>query len=139
MTKKNEKFADFCETSTAYSSWYAEFRTFRIFEISLSVPMIFEMFFPFPVFLTVRAYLKTYFYEDYSVYSTFCGKLDPLEFLSYILPFRRYRWKHLIFFNSVTTVFLATFRLFHVQNVEDWPLMKINQFCFCFRKLRCIQ
>ena len=74
--------------------------------------MIFEMFFPFPVFLTVRAYLKTYFYEDYSVYSTFCGKLDLLEFFNY----------------------LATFRLFHVQNVEYWPIIKINQFCFLLQK-----
>ena len=28
LTTKNEKFADFHESSTAYSSWYAEFRTF---------------------------------------------------------------------------------------------------------------
>ena len=28
LTTKNEKFKDFCETSTANSSWYAEFRTF---------------------------------------------------------------------------------------------------------------
>ena len=35
LTTKNEKFANFRETSTACSSWYAEFRTFRIFEISI--------------------------------------------------------------------------------------------------------
>ena len=43
FTTKNETFDDFRETSTACSSWYAEFRTFRIFEISLSIPKICEM------------------------------------------------------------------------------------------------
>ena len=41
---KNEKIPDFRETSTPYSSWYAEFRTFLNFEISLSVPKICEIF-----------------------------------------------------------------------------------------------
>ena len=44
LTPANEKFADFRETSTACSSCYAEFRTFQIFEISLSVPKICEIF-----------------------------------------------------------------------------------------------
>ena len=38
FTTKNEKFADFRETSTACFSWYAEFRTFRIFEIQYLYP-----------------------------------------------------------------------------------------------------
>ena len=67
---KNEKFADFRETSTAFSSKFAEFRTFRIFEISLSVQKLWKNF-SFPVFLTVRAYLKSYFYQNYSAYRTF--------------------------------------------------------------------
>ena len=70
LTMKNEKFADFRETSTACSSWYAEFRTFRIFEISLSIQKLCKNF-SFPVFLTVRAYLKSYFYQNYSAYRTF--------------------------------------------------------------------
>ena len=44
LTTKNKKFADFCENSMASSSLYAELRTFRIFEISLSVPKICEIF-----------------------------------------------------------------------------------------------
>ena len=70
LTTKNEKFADFRESSTACSSWYAEFRTFRIFEISLSVQKLWKIF-SFPVFLTVRAYLKSYFNLNYSAYRTF--------------------------------------------------------------------
>ena len=42
LTPANENFADFRETSSACSTWYAEFRTFRIFKISLSVPKICE-------------------------------------------------------------------------------------------------
>ena len=41
------------------------------------------------------------------------------------------------FFNSVgpqCEAFFATFRLLHVQNVEEWALMKINQFCFLHQK-----
>ena len=44
LTTKNEKFANFRENSMACSSLYAELRTFRIFEISLSVPKICEIF-----------------------------------------------------------------------------------------------
>ena len=58
---KNEKFADFRENSTAYSSWYAEFRTFRIFwDISIRSKDMRN--FRLPVFLTVLAY----FHENYS-------------------------------------------------------------------------
>ena len=30
--------------------------------------------------------------------------------------------------------FLATFRLFHVQNVVEWTLMMINHLCFLHQK-----
>ena len=66
LTTKNEKFADFRETSTAFSSKFAEFRTFRIFEISLSVPKLCEIF-VFGFFLTVHTCLKIFFNENYSV------------------------------------------------------------------------
>ena len=49
LTMKNKNIADFRESSTACSSWYAEFRTFRIFEISLSVQKLWKIF-SFPVF-----------------------------------------------------------------------------------------
>ena len=65
LTTKNEKFADFRETFTVNSSWYAEFKTFRIFEISLSVQKICEIFI-FLFFYTVWAYLKKYFHKNYS-------------------------------------------------------------------------
>ena len=67
LTTKNEKFADFHETSTACSSWYTEFRTFRSFEISLSIQKLCKIF-SFSVFLTVPAYLKSYFNQNYSAY-----------------------------------------------------------------------
>ena len=70
LTMQNEKFANFRESSTACLLWYAYFRTFRIFEISLSVQKLCKIF-SFPVFLTVRAYLKSYFYQNYSAYRTF--------------------------------------------------------------------
>ena len=62
---------------------------------------------------------------------------DPLKFLSYLKPFRRYEWKHLNFFNSAQPqceAFFADFRHLHVQNVEEWALIKIKQFCFLFQK-----
>ena len=43
LTPVNEMFADFRETSSTCFSWYAEFRTFRIFKISLAVPNLCEM------------------------------------------------------------------------------------------------
>ena len=62
---------------------------------------------------------------------------DQLEFLKYILPFKSYEWKHLIFFNSVwpqCEAFLANFQLLCVQNVVEWALITS---VFCCRKLRC--
>ena len=67
LTMKNEKFADFRESSTACLLWYAEFRTFRIVEISLSVQKLCKVF-SYQVFLTVHAYMKSYFYQNYSAY-----------------------------------------------------------------------
>jgi len=64
---------------------------------------------------------------------------NPLEFLRYLLPFKSYKWKHLNFFNSAwpqCKAFLAYFPLLHVQNVEEWVLMKINQFCFLHQKAK---
>ena len=62
---------------------------------------------------------------------------DQLEFLKYLLPFKSYEWKHLIFFNSAwpqCEAFLANFRLLRVQNVVEWALMKINHFCFLLQE-----
>ena len=62
---------------------------------------------------------------------------NPLEFLGYLLPFKRYEWKQLFIFNSAwpqCEAFLADFRLLHIQNVVEWALMKINQFCFLHQK-----
>ena len=45
--------------------------------------------------------------------------------------------KALIFFNSAwpqCETFLADFRLLNIQNVEEWALMKIYQFCFLHQK-----
>ena len=53
---ENEKVNDFRETSTACFSWYAELRTFRIFEISLSVQNIYEMFLFSYFFNSVRLF-----------------------------------------------------------------------------------
>ena len=64
---KKEKFADFRETSTACSSWYAEFRTFEISPIRLKDMRNFH----FPIFLTVCTYLKMYFYENFHFLRTF--------------------------------------------------------------------
>ena len=66
LTPVNEMFADFRETSSTCFSWYAEFRTVRIFKISLAVPNLCEIF-VFLGFLTVHAYLKRYLYENYTV------------------------------------------------------------------------
>ena len=38
------------------------------------------------------------------------------------------------FFFTVREAFLATFWLFHVQNVVEWALMKINHFCFLLQE-----
>ena len=45
--------------------------------------------------------------------------------------------KHLVFLNSAwpqCEAFIADFRLFHIQNVEEWALIEIKQFCFLFQK-----
>ena len=41
-----------------------------------------------------------------------------------------------LFFNSAPQceAFLADFRLLHIQNVEEWALIEIKQFCFLFQK-----
>ena len=42
-----------------------------------------------------------------------------------------------IFFYSVWPqgkAFLGTFLLLHIQNVVDWALLEIKQFCFLFQK-----
>ena len=89
-----------------------------------------------------------FFYQCMLIYSSIFTKItvfielfmlnpDLLEFLRYLLPFKSYKWKHLNFFNSAwpqCEAFLAYFPLLHVQNVEEWVLMKINQFCFLHQK-----
>ena len=68
LTPADEKYDDFRETSTAYSSWYAGFRPFRLFEISLSVSKICKIF----VF---------WFFNSAPLYENlFLGKLQCLKY-----------------------------------------------------------
>ena len=64
---------------------------------------------------------------------------DPLEFLRYLLPFKRYQWKHLIFFNSAWPqgeAFLIKKVLLWLQNIVEWAVVKINHFCFLLREAK---
>ena len=99
LTTKNKKFADFRENSMACSSLYAELRTFRIFEISLSVPKICKIFVS-QFFLTVCAYLKTYLNENYSAYRTFYAEFRTVGIFKISLTVQKSIMKAFNFFNS---------------------------------------
>ena len=130
-----KKFADFHDFSRIYSSWCTEFN-FR--DISIQRYDKFSFF----GFFNSACLFENISLQKLQCLKIFCMlNLDPLEFLGYLLPFKRYEWKQLFIFNSVwpqCEAILADFRLLHVQNVEEWAVMKINQFCFFTRKLRCI-
>ena len=93
--------------------------------------------FRFPVFLTVRAYLKTYLNENYSAYRTFYAEFRTVGIFKISLTVQKSIMKAFNFFNSAwpqCEAFLADFRLLYVQNVAEWALMKINQSCFLRQK-----
>ena len=132
----------FCETSLACCSWYAEFwgRIFRNFFEFLRYLYPFQIHAKFSSFVFFKQCVFVWrhiFTKITVILVIFMLNSDPLEFLRYILPFKRYQLKHLLFFNSVwpkCEAFFADFRLLHIQKVGEWALMKINQFCFLHQK-----
>ena len=84
----------FAKLPVACSSWYAEFRTFRIFKISLSVPKICTILFLFFKCVFIWKHILT---NITVLIAIFMLNSYPLEFLRYLLPFKRYQWKHLLF------------------------------------------
>ena len=75
LTPANEKCADFCETLQLITHGTVSSKPLKF--LRYLYPFQRYAKFSIFVFLTVHAYLKTYFYENYTVKSTFYAEFRP--------------------------------------------------------------
>ena len=85
----------------------------------------------------MRAYLKTYFYENYSVYSNFYAEFRSVGIFEISFTVQRISVKAFTFFNSAWRqcgAFLIKKQLLCVETFVEWAVVKINHFCFLLQE-----
>ena len=123
----------FAKLYTACSSWYAELRTFRLFEISLSVLKICEIF-VFSFFLMCVLIWKTIF-TKITVFILMLMLIADLLEISFTV--QKISVTAFTFFNSAwpqCEVFLIKKQLLCLQNFVKWAVVMINHFCFLLQE-----